>query len=212
MVCVLALSMIFAFSACRNDDTEQGKNSTTTSTTEKENPTENENPTEDKSSESDKTTEAADESLTGEWFGEETLSPQAFYAEYYNSDITKTGAKLRTTYKFNDDGTFSIGISISNISEVRKEYRSLMVAAARKNFEAQGKFLTTDDVLYYEGYADKVLESICAEQNGTYTTDGDMLVLTLNGETHSEKYAISGNKLTLKGSSSSDEPITLTRK
>lgn len=212
MVFFLVLSMISAFSACKNDDTERGQNSTSTSTPQQENPIENENPTEDKSSESDKTTEAADESLTGEWVGDEIVSPQTFYAEFYNSEITKTRVELRTTYKFNADGTFGIGISISNISEVRKEYRSLMVAAARKNIESQGKFLTTDDVLYYEGYADKVLESICAEQKGTYTTDDNVLTLTLNGETHSEKYTISGNKLTLAGSSNSDEPIILTKK
>lgn len=207
MVCILAVSIIFTFSACKNDDIKQEQSSTTTSTTEKENTTEAE------LSEPDKTTETLGDSLFGTWIYDEIISPQAFYADFYSSEITKSNIEMKTTYKFNNDGTFSIGVSIANMSDVRKEYRRLMVAAGRTNIESQGKVLTTDDVLYYEEYADKILAEICKEQKGTYEVNGNKLVYTLNGETYYETFKLNGDKLTLTGSSVSDNgsPMTMTK-
>lgn len=207
MACVLVLTMIFSFASCKNDDTNQQQNSTTTSTTEKENTT-NAEPKPD-----EPITDAKNAKLTGTWIYDETVTPQDFYTDFYDSEITKTSINLRTTYDFNDDGTFSIGVSIMNISAVRKEYRALMVAAGRKNMESQGKMLTPDDVLYYENYADEVLKEICTAQKGAYTVDGNKIVYTTGDNSFYETFTLNGNKLTLTGSSVSNEgyPVTLLR-
>lgn len=206
-VCFLLLSMLFAFSACKNEDTKNEQSSSSTSTTEKENTTNKENTT------VSATVEDTDISLEGAWIYDEKVTPQAFYSEFYDPEITKTSVEMRTTYKFNSDGTFSIGVSIKNISEVRKEYRSLMVEAGRVNVESKGEFLTPDDVIYYEDYADKVLEEICTSQKGTYEVTNNRIFYTINGETYYETFTINGNELTLTGSSNSDEgyPITMTK-
>lgn len=201
----LTLSMLFAFSACKNEDTKNEQSSTSTSTTE------NENTTDEDSTKSDESTTVENVKLTGEWVYDEIISPQEFYSEFYNSEITQTNVEMRTTYKFNEDGTVAISIDIVNISEVRKEYRSLMVAAGRANVESKGDYLTPDDVLYYEAYADKVLEEICISQNGTYEVTNNRIFYTINGETYYETFTVNGNELTLTGSSASTEgyPVTL---
>lgn len=208
IACVLVLSMVFAFASCKNEDTKNEQSSSSTSTTEKENINDKENTT--------VSTTKSNEGVVffGEWVYDEIATPQEFYSEFYDPEITSTSVELRTTYKFNDDGTFSISINIENISEVRKEYRSLMVAAGRVNIESRGEILTPDDVLYYEDYADKVLEQICTVQNGTYEVSDNRIFYTINGETYYETFTVSGNELTLTGSSDSDKgyPITLVKK
>ena len=203
------LSILFAFSSCKNDKPNNEQNLTTTSTTEAENTT-------GKKTSTTSTTVAdtnTNTSLAGTWIYDEKVTPQEFYSEFYNAEITKTNVEMRTTYKFNNDGTVSIGVSITNISEVRKEYRSLMVEAGRLNVESKGDYLTPEDVLYYEDYADKILKQICSEQKGKYTIDNNKIVYTINDETYYEIFTVNGNKLTLTGSSNSDKgyPITLTR-
>lgn len=197
--------MLFAFASCKNEDAKNEQSSTTTSTTEKKDTTEKENTTVSATN--------ANQGVVffGEWVCDEIATPQEFYSEFYNPEITATNVEMRTTYKFNEDGTFSISIDIVNISEVRKEYRSLMVAAGRVNIESKGDYLTPDDVLYYEAYADKVLEEICTSQNGTYEVTNNRIFYTINGETYYETFTVDGNQLTLTGSSASDEgyPVTL---
>lgn len=206
--------MVFIFASCNNNDTPSETESSTnsgTTTTNAQNVT-------NKAESSDDTTNATNSnnssaSLTGEWVCSETVTPKSFYGEYYNSSITKTDIKLVTTYTFNSNGTFSTGISIENISEVRKEYRSLVVEGARQTIEAQGKYLTTDDVLKYEAYADSTLKEICAVQKGKYKIQGDMIIYKIGDKTYYETFTLSGNKLTLIGSSSENVgyPITLTK-
>lgn len=194
------MSMIFAFASCEKDDTNIDKETSTTTSTTQQETTKN----------VESTTSVATESLVGVWIYDETVSPQNFYTDFYNSEITKTNVKLRTTYKFNNDGTFSTAVSIVNISTVRVEYRSLMVEAGRKNVESQGKYLTTDDVLYYENYADEILEDICKEQKGTYVIDGNKITYTTNDDSFRETFAVKGDKLTVTGESD-NYSITLTR-
>lgn len=207
--------MIFVFASCNNNatpsETESGTNSGTTTTNSQDitnNETEN---TDDVINETNSNKPSA--SLVGEWVCSETVSPKSFYGEYYNSAITKTDIKLVTTYKFNNNGTFSTGISIENISEVRKEYRSLVVEGARQSIEAQGKYLTTDDVLKYESYADSTLKEICSVQKGNYKIQGDMIVYKIGDKTYYETFTISDNELILTGSSTQTVgyPITLTK-
>lgn len=194
------MSMIFAFASCEKDNTNIDKETSTTTSTTQQETTKN----------VESTTSVATESLVGVWIYDETVSPQNFYTDFYNSEITKTNVKLRTTYKFNNDGTFSTAVSIVNISTVRVEYRSLMVEAGRKNVESQGKYLTTDDVLYYENYADEILEDICKEQKGTYVIDGNKITYTTNDDSFRETFAVKGDKLTVTGESD-NYSITLTR-
>lgn len=208
MTLVLVLSTLFAFSACKNEDTKNEQSFTSTSTTEKEITS-----TEEYAA-SDKSTTVENVKLTGEWVYDEIITPQKFYSEFYNPEITQTNVEMRTTYKFNEDGTVAISIDIVNISEVRKEYRSLMVAAGRANIESKGDYLTPDDVLYYEAYADKVLAEICTSQIGTYEVANNKIHYTINGETYYETFTVNGNELTLTGSSNSSEgyPVTLVKK
>lgn len=176
--------MVTAFASCKK--TEQSpKDSQTTTTTETTTFVE---------LDSAINNEETQNTVVGTWVYDETISPQKFYGDYYNSKITKTNVQMSTTYKFNKDGTYSTSVEIINISDVRKEYRSLMVEGARRNVEKEGKFLTTDDVLYYEKYADDILKDICKTTKGTYKIDDNKLVYN-NSET--EQFAISGNKLTL---------------
>lgn len=208
MACVFVLSMLFAFASC-NKVSENPKQTTNTTSAEK-----TENTTDEGTTSSDVTASAVtEENLEGAWAYDEIVSPKVFYSDFYNPEITQTNIELRTTYEFNNDGTFSISVDIVNISDVRREYRSLMVAAGRTNLEAQGKMLTTDDVLYYEGYADKVLEGICTTQNGTYAVEGNKLVYTLDGESFYETFTLNNDKLTLTGSSVSEEgyPVAMTK-
>lgn len=155
--------------------------------------------------------DGTENTVVGTWVYEETISAKTFYGDYYNEKITKNNVQMRTTYKFNKDGSYSTSVTIINISDVRKEYRSLMVEGARRNVEKEGKFLTTDDVLYYEKYADDILKNICKTTKGTYKIDGDKLKYS-DGTT--EKFAINGKNLTLKGSTkqNGEYQIVLTRK
>lgn len=155
--------------------------------------------------------DGTENTVVGTWVYEETISAKTFYGDYYNEKITKNNVQMRTTYKFNKDGSYSTNVTIINISNVRKEYRSLMVEGARRNVEKEGKFLTTDDVLYYEKYADDILKNICKTTKGTYKIDGDKLKYS-DGTT--EKFAINGKNLTLKGSTkqNGEYQIVLTRK
>lgn len=193
--------MVTAFASCKK--TEQSpKDSQTTTTTET---------TTFSELDSAINNETTENTVVGTWVCEETISPQKFYGDYYNEKITKNNVQMRTTYNFNKDGSYSTNVTIINISDVRKEYRSLMVEGARRNVEKEGKFLTTDDVLYYEKYADDILKNICKTKNGTYKIDGDKLKYS-DGTT--EKFAINGKNLTLKGSTKQNGAyqIVLTRK
>ena len=203
--------MLFAFSACKNDKTVNKQNNSTTSTTEKENLTDNTI----NGDNTDISENQAEDGVVfyGKWYYAETASPQAFYGDFYNSEITKTNVELKTVYNFNSNGAVSITVEIANISEVRKEYRSLMVAVGKAKLESEGKILTTDDVLYYEDYADEVLKSICAEQKGTYEVGNNRIYYKIGDESYSETYTINGNRLTLTGSSKSEigYPVILTK-
>lgn len=209
MACILVLSVLFAFSSCKKDKPNNGQNSTIASTTEKENTDNNEKEN------STVSTTNSNEGVVffGRWVCDEIATPQEFYSKFYNPEITKTNVEMRTTYEFKKDGTFKTGISIKNISEVRKEYRSLMVEAGRVNIESKGDYLTPEDVLYYENYADKILEEICTSQKGTYEVTNNRIFYTINGETYYETFTVNGNELTLTGSSNSDKgyPVTLTK-
>lgn len=207
MACILVLSILFVFSSCKNDKPNNESNSTTTSTTKAENTTDKETTT------ALITAADTDINLVGTWIYDEKVTPQKFYSEFYNPEITKTNVEMRTTYEFKEDGTFIVSISIENISAVRKEYRALMVEAGRVNIESKGDYLTTDDVLYYEDYADKILEEICTSKKGTYEVTNNRIHYTINGETYYETFTVNENELTLTGSSNSDEgyPITMVK-
>lgn len=155
--------------------------------------------------------DGTENTVVGTWAYEETISAKTFYGDYYNEKITKNNVQMSTIYKFNKDGSYSTSITIINISDVRKEYRSLMVEGARRNVEKEGKFLTTDDVLYYEKYADDILKDICKTKKGTYKIDGNKLNYN-DGTT--EKFAVNGKQLTLKGSTqeNGEYKIVLKRK
>lgn len=178
--------MVTAFASCKK--TEQSpKDSQTTTTTET---------TTFEELDSAINNEETKNTVVGTWVCEETISAKTFYGDYYNSKITKNNVQMCTTYKFNKDGSYSTSVEIINISDVRKEYRSLMVEGARRNVEKEGKYLTTDDVLYYEKYADDILKDICETKNGTYKIDGNKL--SYNDGTI-EEFAIEGKQLILKG-------------
>ena len=193
--------MVTAFASCK--ETEQSpKDSQTTTTTETTTFVE---------LDSEINPDGTENTVVGTWVYEETISAKTFYGDYYNSKITKNNVQMCTTYKFNKDGSYSTSVEIINISDVRKEYRSLMVEGARRNVEKEGKYLTTDDVLYYEKYADDILKNICKTTKGTYKIDGDKLKYS-DGTT--EKFAIEGKQLTLKGNTkeNGEYQIVLTRK
>ena len=208
--------MVFIFASCNKNNTpsenESSTNTSTTTTTtnSSDNSDETHKPNDDSGTTNSKVPDSA---LVGEWVCTETASPKLFYGEYYNANITKTDIELKTTYIFNANGTFSTSISIENISEVRKEYRSLIVEGARKNIEAQGKFLTTADVLKYEKIADATLDEICTVQKGNYKVDGGMITYKIDGKISYETFTLSGKTLTITGSSgqSVGYPITLTK-
>lgn len=194
--------MVASFASCKKTEQQKPDVSQTTTTTE--------TTTEEDLGPTLSPAEAKN-TIAGIWTCDETISPQKFYGNYYNDKITKSNVQMHTTYKFNKDGSYSTSISIINITDVRKEYRSLMVEGARRNVEKDGKFLTTDDVLYYEKYADDILKNICKTTKGTYKIDGDKLKYS-DGTT--EKFAINGKNLTLKGSTkeNGEYKIVLKRK
>lgn len=202
------MSFVFALSSCKKGDTQGSTTETTTTSTQ------NENTTEEQISNTETTTTVKKEKLVGEWICDETISSKAFYSEYYNSEITKTNIQLRTTYKYNENGSFSMSISILNMSEVRKEYRALVVEGARLKIEKQGKFMTTDDVLYYENYADESLKKICLTEKGSYSVEGNKINYTMSDKSYFETFMLQGDNLTLVTSSVSDEgyPVNLVRK
>lgn len=195
-------------SACHKDGV-QGQTTDTTTTN-----SQNENTTQEQNLNTETTTTVKKEKLVGEWICDETILPQSFYTDYYNPQITKTNIQLRTTYNFNENGTFSMSISILNMSEVRTEYRALVVEGARLKIEKQGKFMTTDDVLYYEKYADESLKKVCITEKGNYSVDGNTINYTMNGENYFETFMLNGDELMLITSSVSDEgyPVNLVRK
>ena len=190
MACVLVLIMVMTFASCKKTEQTPNGDSTTTTT---ETTTEDLGPT--------LSPQEAKATINGTWIYDETISPQNFYGNYYNEKITKTSVQMRTTYKFNENGSYSTSVTILNISEVRKEYRSLMVEGARINSEKNGKFLTTDDVVYYENYADKVLKDICKEKKGTFEIDGNKLIY---GDSRTETFGFKNKQLILKGSREPD--------
>ena len=192
--------MVIVFASCKKTEQSQNPSQTTTTT---ETTTFKEldstlNPAEIKNT------------IVGTWICDETISPQSFYGDYYNKKITKSNVRMCTTYKFNKDGSYSTSVTIINISDVRKEYRSLMVEGARRNVEKEGKYLTTDDVLYYEKYADDILKNICKTTKGTYKIDGNKL---LYGDGTTETFAINGKQLAINGSTkeTGEYKIVLTR-
>lgn len=192
--------MVIVFASCKKTEQSQNPSQTTTTT---ETTTFKEldstlNPAEIKNT------------IVGTWICDETISPQSFYGDYYNKKITKSNVRMCTTYKFNKDGSYSTSVTIINISDVRKEYRSLMVEGARRNVEKEGKYLTTDDVLYYEKYADDILKNICKTTKGTYKIDGNKL---LYGDGTTETFAINGKQLAINGSTkeNGEYKIVLTR-
>ena len=203
---ILVLSSLLCLASCKDNKTQQGGNDDTGIVSDSA-----DDNTDDSADNTESTTTVTADKLTGMWIYDQTISPQNFYAGYYNAEITKTDVQMRTTYKFNENGSYSTSVSIVNISEVRKEYRSLMVEGARIKAEKEGKYLTTDDVLYYEKYADDVIKEICKEKQGTYIIDGNRLVY---GDSTTETFALNGNQLTIKGKSQSDGEyeITLKRK
>lgn len=212
MACVLVLSMAFVFVSCEKVKVLlQGEDNSTTTMIEDEDLLDN-SYNDNNASNSDNT---AVEGVVffGEWHYDETTTPQEFYGDFYDSEITQTNVTLRTIYDFRSDGTFSKRIEIVNISEVRKEYRKLMVSVGRKKLQSQGRILTTDDVLYYENYADEVLKDICTAQEGTYDVGNNRIIYTIDGETIYETYTVNGNKLTITGSSKTDigYPKTMTK-
>ena len=212
MVCVLALSITFIFASCEQvKGLFQNEDKSTTTIIDDENLLDNSYNNNNASNSDNATDEDVD--FFGEWYYEETTTPQEFYGDFYDAEITKTNITLRTIYNFKSNGTLIKRIEVVNISEVRKEYRSLMVNVGRKKLQSQGKFLTTDDVLYYESYADKILKDICTEQKGIYKIENNKIICTLNGETFYETFVLNGNKLTITGASNSTEgyPITMTR-
>ena len=193
--------MVTAFASCKKTEQtpEPSQTTTTTETTTEEDLGPTLSPAESKSK------------IVGTWVYDETISAQNFYGDYYNEKITKNNVQMRTTYKFNNDGSYSTSVTIENITDVRKEYRSLMVEGARRNVEKEGKFLTTDDVIYYEKYADDILKNICKTTKGTYKIDGNKLNYS-DGTT--EKFVIDGKQLTIKGSTqeNGEYKIVLKRK
>ena len=193
--------MVFAFASCKKTEQNPQPDQTTTTTT--ETTTEDMGPTLSPSE--------AKATIIGTWIYDETISPQKFYGNYYNESITKTKVQMRTTYKFSENGSYSTSLTILNITDVRKEYRSLMVEGARIKAENSGKFLTTNDVVYYENYADKVLDDILKDTKGTYQIDGNKLIYS---DSTTEVFAFKGNQLIIKGNSqdTGDYKIVFNRK
>ncbi len=165
-------------------------------------------------------TEAADTSVTlspeevkstivGTWVYDEIVTPQNFYGEHYDSEITKTNITMRTIYVFGSDGTFSTGVTIVNMDDVKREYKSLMVEGARKEAESQGKYLSTANVTFFENRAEQILDDICQTETGTYVVNGQKIVYTLNGVETEETFTMSSTKLTVKGVKDNSYSITL---
>lgn len=195
--------MVLSLAGCKKTEQPPNNDQTTTTTTTTTETTTDEDlgPTLSR--------EEAKKSIVGTWVYDEKISPQKFYGDYYNEKITKTDVQMRTTYKFNQDGTYSATVTILNISEVRKEYRSLVVEGARINSESKGKLLTTDDVKYYENYADNVLKDICKEKNSTYEIDGNKIKY---GDSTTETFGFKNKQLILKGSTQTGDSYKITLK
>ncbi len=203
----MALLLIFSCVACqKDDDTPPTSESQTTTETTTASTTENTEVTE-----STLSPEEVKETIIGKWVYEETVTPKNFYGEHYNGQITKTNVKMQTVYMFKGDGTFKTGVIIVNMEQVEKEYKSLMVEGARKEAEAQGKYLSTDNVSYFEEYAEKILDDICKVESGEYVVNGNKIKYTVNGTQTEETFTLKGDKLTVKGTKDNAYSITLTR-
>ncbi len=207
LICVLAVILLFSCVACQKDDTNpQSSQSQTTTETTTISTTEN---TED--AEPTLSPEEIKETIIGKWAYDEIVTPENFYGEHYDPQITKTNIKMQTVYMFKNDGTFKTGVIIVNMEQVEKEYKSLMVEGARKEAESQGKYLSTDNVRYFEERAQKVLNEICKIESGKYVVDGKKISYTINGTQTEETFTLKGDKLTVKGVKDNQYSITLTK-
>ncbi len=213
MACILVMSTALVFTSCEKVKGLLQENDSSTGQTTEQNALVDDGYSDGNVSGSENPSNEQIE-LFGEWFCDQNIAPQAFYSDFYNAEITKTNVNMRTLYEFRENGTFVKKIEIVNISEVRKEYRSLMVEAGRTKLKSQGKILTTDDVLYYESYADEVLDSVCTVKEGTYVRLGNKLIYTIGGESFSETFTFDNDKLVITGSSVSNAgfPMTFTKK
>lgn len=203
MACILVVLIVLSLAGCKKTEQIPNDDQTTTTTTTTTETTTDEDLGPTLSHEEAKAT------IVGTWVYDEKISPQKFYGDYYNEKITKTDVQMRTTYKFNQDGTYSATVTISNISDVRKEYRSLMVEGARINSESNGKLLTTAEVKYYESYADGILKDICKEKKSTYEIDGNKIKY---GDSTTETFGFKNKQLILKGSTQTGDSYKITLK
>lgn len=200
---MLLLSVVLCLVACQKNEQNPSFDGTQTTTTTETTTEEDTEPTLSPS--------VAQATIIGSWIYDETITPQNFYGEHYNSEITKTNVKMRTTYTFKKDGSFSTGVSIVNMNAVEKEYKSLMVYGAQKEAESQGKYLSTKNVEYFENYAKKVLKDICKTEKGTYSISGKTITYQMGENISTETFKLDENKLTVKGVKDNEYSMTLTR-
>ncbi len=204
---MLAVVLLFACVACQKEDLKpQPSESQATTETTTASTTENADITDPTLS-----PEEVKETIIGKWAYDEIVTPENFYGEHYDPQITKSNVKMRTIYMFKEDGTFKTGVTIVNMEQVETEYKSLMVEGARKEAESQGKYLSTDNVRYFEEYAENILNEICKVESGKYIVDGNKIKYTINDTQTEETFTLTGDKLTVKGVKDNPYSITLTK-
>ena len=151
--------------------------------------------------------------LAGAYTYTETMTPQEFYSEYYDAELCKTAAQIKTTYKFDASGNFTIYTTIINESAVRAEYIAVMIKAVKEECDAEGLVFDDEMKAYAEDAADQVIDSLSEPINAKYEIQGNKLVYTIDGYSIYETFTLNGNKLVLTGSSIGNEgyPVTMTK-
>ena len=153
------------------------------------------------------------EQIAGTYVATETITPQEFYGEYYDSEICKTTLKIKTYYEFGPTGNFVTYTKIENESAIRAEYKAVMVKVAKESCEAEGVEFDDETRAYAEEMADEVIDAITEETYATYEIQGNKFVYTIDGYSINETFTLNGKNIVLTGSSIGNEgyPITLVK-
>lgn len=172
-----------------------------------------------------------DSKLIGTWQGEVDLAP-AINKGMADSDAEVAQSlqvdefKLTLVFTFNDDNTYSTGVTEESVAAAKQHLAELFSVTLRayleKSLKDAGVDMSVDDALAhsemtFDDYLNSVLDSIDEdaiakdiELNGTYDFDGEKLMLS-DSTSHvpdPEMYftvELDGDKLTVTGSSGYDE-------